>query len=183
MLSMLGMFPWYLHWKCQQCWWVNIPDFSAARWKHVVSRWDDRKLGSFRGRCRLSYWRNPWLIIVEIWNVGRDQFCGEIRSVTNECWSLWCSLLQDAIEAIAESAFKTSLYPVILSFENHVDSWVSGGCGDAAWEDCVLCCPEQNRQGLLGFKWVPVLTWNTVRDFCGRCKWVKIYGSQDICSC
>ncbi|KFV97691.1 1-phosphatidylinositol 4,5-bisphosphate phosphodiesterase beta-2, partial [Eurypyga helias] len=28
----------------------------------------------------------------------------------------------DAIEAIAESAFKTSLYPVILSFENHVDS-------------------------------------------------------------
>ncbi|NWI14922.1 PLCB2 phosphodiesterase, partial [Crypturellus soui] len=31
-------------------------------------------------------------------------------------------LLPDAIEAIAESAFKTSLYPVILSFENHVDS-------------------------------------------------------------
>ncbi|NXA55941.1 PLCB2 phosphodiesterase, partial [Nothocercus julius] len=30
--------------------------------------------------------------------------------------------LLDAIEAIAESAFKTSLYPVILSFENHVDS-------------------------------------------------------------
>ncbi|XP_028934111.1 1-phosphatidylinositol 4,5-bisphosphate phosphodiesterase beta-2 [Ornithorhynchus anatinus] len=29
---------------------------------------------------------------------------------------------RDAIEAIAESAFKTSLYPVILSFENHVDS-------------------------------------------------------------
>lgn len=28
------------------------------------------------------------------------------------------------IEAIAESAFKTSPYPVILSFENHVDSWV-----------------------------------------------------------
>ncbi|NXX68935.1 PLCB2 phosphodiesterase, partial [Spizella passerina] len=28
----------------------------------------------------------------------------------------------DAIEAIAESAFKTSPYPVILSFENHVDS-------------------------------------------------------------
>ena len=26
---------------------------------------------------------------------------------------------QDVIEAIAESAFKTSDYPVILSFENH----------------------------------------------------------------
>lgn len=34
-------------------------------------------------------------------------------------------LLQEAIEAIAESAFKTSPYPVILSFENHVDSYVS----------------------------------------------------------
>ncbi|NXX22379.1 PLCB2 phosphodiesterase, partial [Podargus strigoides] len=31
-------------------------------------------------------------------------------------------LFKDAIEAIAESAFKTSLYPVILSFENHVDA-------------------------------------------------------------
>nr|XP_021323208.1 1-phosphatidylinositol 4,5-bisphosphate phosphodiesterase beta-2 [Danio rerio] len=31
-------------------------------------------------------------------------------------------LLQDVIEAIAESAFKTSKYPVVLSFENHVDS-------------------------------------------------------------
>ncbi|XP_037690246.1 1-phosphatidylinositol 4,5-bisphosphate phosphodiesterase beta-2 isoform X2 [Choloepus didactylus] len=30
--------------------------------------------------------------------------------------------LKEAIEAIAESAFKTSPYPVILSFENHVDS-------------------------------------------------------------
>lgn len=30
--------------------------------------------------------------------------------------------LQEAIEAIAESAFKTSPFPVILSFENHVDS-------------------------------------------------------------
>ncbi|XP_043931726.1 1-phosphatidylinositol 4,5-bisphosphate phosphodiesterase beta-3 isoform X2 [Protopterus annectens] len=29
---------------------------------------------------------------------------------------------KDVIEAIAESAFKTSQYPVILSFENHVDS-------------------------------------------------------------
>ncbi|KAG2468926.1 PLCB2 phosphodiesterase, partial [Polypterus senegalus] len=29
---------------------------------------------------------------------------------------------KEVIEAIAESAFKTSLYPVILSFENHVDS-------------------------------------------------------------
>ncbi|MED6272539.1 1-phosphatidylinositol 4,5-bisphosphate phosphodiesterase beta-3, partial [Characodon lateralis] len=28
----------------------------------------------------------------------------------------------EVIEAIAESAFKTSPYPVILSFENHVDS-------------------------------------------------------------
>jgi phosphatidylinositol phospholipase C beta len=27
--------------------------------------------------------------------------------------------LQDVIEAIAESAFKTSPFPVILSFENH----------------------------------------------------------------
>ena len=31
-------------------------------------------------------------------------------------------VLQEVIEAIAESAFKTSPYPVILSFENHVDS-------------------------------------------------------------
>ncbi|RVE57067.1 hypothetical protein OJAV_G00212650 [Oryzias javanicus] len=31
-------------------------------------------------------------------------------------------LYKDVIEAIAESAFKTSKYPVILSFENHVDS-------------------------------------------------------------
>ncbi|XP_069771600.1 1-phosphatidylinositol 4,5-bisphosphate phosphodiesterase beta-2-like [Narcine bancroftii] len=31
-------------------------------------------------------------------------------------------LFKDVIEAIAESAFKTSEYPVILSFENHVDS-------------------------------------------------------------
>ncbi|XP_066551105.1 1-phosphatidylinositol 4,5-bisphosphate phosphodiesterase beta-2 [Amia ocellicauda] len=31
-------------------------------------------------------------------------------------------LFKDVIEAIAESAFKTSNYPVILSFENHVDS-------------------------------------------------------------
>lgn len=30
--------------------------------------------------------------------------------------------LRDVLEAIAETAFKTSLYPVILSFENHVDS-------------------------------------------------------------
>ncbi|XP_012580766.1 PREDICTED: 1-phosphatidylinositol 4,5-bisphosphate phosphodiesterase beta-3 [Condylura cristata] len=30
--------------------------------------------------------------------------------------------LRDVLEAIAESAFKTSPYPVILSFENHVDS-------------------------------------------------------------
>lgn len=27
--------------------------------------------------------------------------------------------LQDVLEAIAESAFKTSDYPVLLSFENH----------------------------------------------------------------
>ncbi|CAL8272202.1 unnamed protein product [Merluccius merluccius] len=31
-------------------------------------------------------------------------------------------LFKDVIEAIAESAFKTSQYPVVLSFENHVDS-------------------------------------------------------------
>ncbi|KAL2098674.1 hypothetical protein ACEWY4_005154 [Coilia grayii] len=31
-------------------------------------------------------------------------------------------LFKDVIEAIAECAFKTSQYPVILSFENHVDS-------------------------------------------------------------
>lgn len=31
-------------------------------------------------------------------------------------------LFKDVIEAIAESAFKTSSYPVVLSFENHVDS-------------------------------------------------------------
>ncbi|XP_070835249.1 1-phosphatidylinositol 4,5-bisphosphate phosphodiesterase beta-2 [Chaetodon trifascialis] len=31
-------------------------------------------------------------------------------------------LFKDVIEAIAESSFKTSQYPIILSFENHVDS-------------------------------------------------------------
>ncbi|XP_069493629.1 1-phosphatidylinositol 4,5-bisphosphate phosphodiesterase beta-2 [Ambystoma mexicanum] len=31
-------------------------------------------------------------------------------------------LFKDVIEAIAETAFKTSLHPVVLSFENHVDS-------------------------------------------------------------
>ncbi|XP_046712055.1 1-phosphatidylinositol 4,5-bisphosphate phosphodiesterase beta-2 isoform X2 [Silurus meridionalis] len=31
-------------------------------------------------------------------------------------------LFRDVIEAIAESAFKTSKYPIILSFENHVDT-------------------------------------------------------------
>uniref|UniRef100_A0A3Q3FME3 1-phosphatidylinositol 4,5-bisphosphate phosphodiesterase n=1 Tax=Labrus bergylta TaxID=56723 RepID=A0A3Q3FME3_9LABR len=33
-----------------------------------------------------------------------------------------CIPFKEVIEAIAESAFKTSPYPVILSFENHVDS-------------------------------------------------------------
>lgn len=32
-------------------------------------------------------------------------------------------IFQEVIEAIAECAFKTSPFPVILSFENHVDSW------------------------------------------------------------
>lgn len=47
-----------------------------------------------------------------------------------QCWGIvfsfeflsFLSWLQEVIEAIAESAFKTSPYPVILSFENHVDS-------------------------------------------------------------
>lgn len=46
-----------------------------------------------------------------------------VRMLTFCSWSLL--LLQEAIEAIAESAFKTSPYPIILSFENHVDSCVS----------------------------------------------------------
>lgn len=33
-----------------------------------------------------------------------------------------CFCVQEVIEAIAECAFKTSPFPVILSFENHVDS-------------------------------------------------------------
>uniref|UniRef100_A0A8C4IHR5 phosphoinositide phospholipase C n=1 Tax=Dicentrarchus labrax TaxID=13489 RepID=A0A8C4IHR5_DICLA len=37
--------------------------------------------------------------------------------------SLFCmQILSEVIEAIAESAFKTSPFPIILSFENHVDS-------------------------------------------------------------
>lgn len=32
------------------------------------------------------------------------------------------SVFQEVIEAIAECAFKTSPFPIILSFENHVDS-------------------------------------------------------------
>lgn len=49
---------------------------------------------------------------------------GERRRVawSTALLSTGSSLLQEAIEAIAESAFKTSPYPVILSFENHVDS-------------------------------------------------------------
>lgn len=31
-------------------------------------------------------------------------------------------LFQEVIEAIAECAFKTSPFPILLSFENHVDS-------------------------------------------------------------
>lgn len=39
--------------------------------------------------------------------------------------AVWLSIvLQEVIEAIAECAFKTSPFPIILSFENHVDSWV-----------------------------------------------------------
>lgn len=37
-------------------------------------------------------------------------------------FSLFLIILQEVIEAIAECAFKTSPFPVILSFENHVDS-------------------------------------------------------------
>lgn len=47
-----------------------------------------------------------------------------VTSVTAEQKSKasYLDLLQDVIEAIADSAFKTSQYPVILSFENHVDT-------------------------------------------------------------
>lgn len=37
-------------------------------------------------------------------------------------FSLFFIISQEVIEAIAECAFKTSPFPVILSFENHVDS-------------------------------------------------------------
>lgn len=46
-----------------------------------------------------------------------------VTSVTAEQQrASYLGVLQDVIEAIAESAFKTSQYPVILSFENHVDT-------------------------------------------------------------
>lgn len=51
---MLGTFPWYLHLKCQRCWWLNIPVFSAARQKNFMSRWNDRKLDRFRGKRKLG---------------------------------------------------------------------------------------------------------------------------------
>lgn len=49
---------------------------------------------------------------------GRHVLANSIHLGNKLCLCLW----QDVIEAIAESAFKTSKYPVILSFENHVDS-------------------------------------------------------------
>ncbi|PWA27134.1 hypothetical protein CCH79_00011634 [Gambusia affinis] len=46
----------------------------------------------------------------------------KLKSKNSHCQSSFCHGLQEVIEAIAESAFKASPYPVILSFENHVDS-------------------------------------------------------------
>ncbi|XP_052039192.1 1-phosphatidylinositol 4,5-bisphosphate phosphodiesterase beta-2 isoform X2 [Apodemus sylvaticus] len=64
-------------------------------------------------------------------------------------------LFKEAIEAIAESAFKTSPYPVILSFENHVDSprWLSTAgpclerpCSQIPWK---IFLPEDLRGKIL----------------------------------
>lgn len=92
-----------------------------------------------------SYWGKFSDFKSSSWETILESIQWEVScvSVIDECWaSLWpWPLLQDAIEAIAESAFKTSPYPVILSFENHVDSWVFGG-----WENCLLC-PEQKITG------------------------------------
>lgn len=63
-------------------------------------------------------------VCIETGQGGKSAIMGQaVRMLTFCSWSLL--LLQEAIEAIAESAFKTSPYPIILSFENHVDSCVS----------------------------------------------------------
>ena len=55
--------------------------------------------------------------------------------------------LQDVIEAIAESAFKTSEWPVILSFENHCNpkqqAKIAQYCRDS-FGDLLLDCPLEN---------------------------------------
>ncbi|KAK1338921.1 hypothetical protein QTO34_019589 [Cnephaeus nilssonii] len=61
---------------------------------------------------------------------------------------------KEAIEAIAESAFKTSPYPVILSFENHVDSprqqaKMAEYCR-AMFGDMLLTEPLENPEDLRG---------------------------------
>lgn len=49
--------------------------------------------------------------------------CDDFRSAETNFFFVFCFIiLQEVIEAIAECAFKTSPFPVILSFENHVDS-------------------------------------------------------------
>lgn len=98
-----------------------------------------RSLVTLKGALERQFWSLSSRL-GQLWEVS-------CVSVTNECWvSLWpWPLLQDAIEAIAESAFKTSPYPVILSFENHVDSWVFGD-----WENC-LSRAENTQARAAGF--------------------------------
>jgi hypothetical protein len=65
----------------------------------------------------------PVVCVYCTWEVGKGA-TGEGAARTLSSSPLSPLFLQEAIEAIAESAFKTSPYPVILSFENHVDSCV-----------------------------------------------------------
>lgn len=63
----------------------------------------------FIHRCDLSQYKAKY---VNANSLAEDLPCCHVRF----------DIFQEVIEAIAECAFKTSPFPVILSFENHVDS-------------------------------------------------------------
>lgn len=71
------------------------------------------------------YWRKAKGIRINILGlklIEPHTIRGNVGRILSAKLHLFFPVLQEVIEAIAESAFKTSPYPVILSFENHVDS-------------------------------------------------------------
>lgn len=64
----------------------------------------------------------PLCIRSAVWRQTENILCFFARLII--CYFSFL-IFQEVIEAIAECAFKTSPFPVILSFENHVDSWES----------------------------------------------------------